>query len=62
MVSGPQFQRIMEECPSGLMDEICQPYLDDNLIYSKTFEDHIKDIRSLALVQKQQRQVNAKKV
>lgn len=37
----------MEECLSGLRDDICQPYLDDNLVHSKTFEDHIQHIRTV---------------
>lgn len=34
----------MEECLTGLRDEICQPYLDDNLVHSHTFEGHLNDI------------------
>lgn len=40
-----EFQRSMEECLLGLRDEICLPYLDDNLVHSKTFEDHLNDLR-----------------
>ncbi|CAM4327730.1 unnamed protein product [Leuciscus chuanchicus] len=34
-----EFQRSMEECLMGLKDDTCLPYLDDNLIHSKTFEE-----------------------
>ncbi|KAM9735208.1 uncharacterized protein ACNS7B_014526 [Menidia menidia] len=42
-----EFQRSMEECLVGLRDEICQPYLDDNLVHSQTFENHLKDVRKV---------------
>ena len=37
----------MEECLSGLRDETSQPYLDDNLVHSKSFEDHLCDMREV---------------
>lgn len=40
-----EFQRSMEECLVGLRDEVCQPYLDDNLVYSRSFEDHLAHIQ-----------------
>ncbi|KAK7878976.1 hypothetical protein WMY93_034190 [Mugilogobius chulae] len=42
-----EFQRSMEECLVGLRDEICLPYLDDNLVHSKTFNDHLNDLKSV---------------
>lgn len=42
-----EFQRSMEECLAGLRDELCQPYLDDNLVHSKSFEDHVMDVRTV---------------
>ncbi|KAL6468437.1 hypothetical protein MHYP_G00241140 [Metynnis hypsauchen] len=42
-----EFQRSMEECLVGLRDEICQPYLDDNLVHSGTFEDHLRDVKKV---------------
>ncbi|XP_019221791.1 uncharacterized protein LOC109204700 [Oreochromis niloticus] len=42
-----EFQRSMEECLAGLRDDICLPYLDDNLVHSKTFEDHLNDLKQV---------------
>lgn len=41
------FQRSMEEYLWGLRDAICLPYLDDNLVHSQTFEDHLHHLRDV---------------
>ncbi len=38
------FQHCMEECSE---DNICIPYLDDTLVYSQSFENHVNHIRKV---------------
>ena len=41
------FQRFMENCLGDLGDEICIPYLDDIIVYSTTFDDHLQQLRKV---------------
>ena len=40
----PAFQRYMNQVLGDLKGIICEPYLDDVLVYSRTFEQHVKDV------------------
>lgn len=42
-----EFQRSMEQCLVGLRDETSQPYLDDNCVHSKSFDDHLHGMREV---------------
>ena len=39
------FQRHMEHCSGELQDDICLPYLDDVIVFSGSFEDHVEHLR-----------------
>lgn len=39
------FQRFMEKCLEGMRDKICVPYLDDVLVFTKSFDDQVEAVR-----------------
>jgi hypothetical protein len=39
--SAPVFERLMERVLSGLTWKTCLVYLDDIIIFSRTFENHL---------------------
>ncbi|KAI3358208.1 hypothetical protein L3Q82_003205 [Scortum barcoo] len=47
------FQRYMEGCLGDLRDAICVPYLDDVLVFSRDFEQHIQNVRQVLQRQRQ---------
>ena len=37
----------MENCLSDLRDNICIPYLDNVIVFSRTFSDHLENLRTV---------------
>ena len=42
-----EFQRFMEDCLYGMRNEICIPYLDHVIVFSKSFEEHLEHTRQV---------------
>ena len=48
LINSPStFQRLMDILLAGLKWKCCIVYMDDIIIFSKTFEDHIRDLRAV---------------
>jgi hypothetical protein len=41
------FQRVMDNIMAGLQNELCMVYMDDIIIYSSTFDEHIKRLTQI---------------
>ena len=41
----PVFQRYINKILTGLRDVVCAAYLDDILVYAKTFEEHAQNLK-----------------
>ena len=41
------FQRFMETCLGDLRDDICVPYRDNIIVFSKSFDEHIEHLRKV---------------
>ena len=41
------FKRFMETCFGDLRDDICVPYQDDIIVFSKSFDEHIEHLRKV---------------
>ena len=63
LVNAPScFQRMMDYTLQGLINNTCYCYLDDIIIFSKTFSDHLQDLEQvLQRIQQANLRLKAKK-
>ena len=62
MNAPPGFQRFINSCLVQVAEDICTAYLDDVLIYSKTFQKHLEDVKQvLQCLRKKGVKLNLKK-
>ena len=47
MNAPPGFQRFINSCLVQVAEDICTAYLDDVLVYSKTFQKHLEDVKKV---------------
>ena len=45
----PAFQRYINKILIGLRDSVCVAYLDDILVYAKSFKDHVRNLKMVLL-------------
>ena len=43
----PVFQRVINQVLGDLKGSICEPYLDDILVYARTFEEHVTHLKQV---------------
>ena len=48
LINAPgEFQWLMEDCLHSFRDDICTPYLDDGIVFSKSFQDYVDHVRQV---------------